>query len=198
MANFTNNSVVLIDEANTALSILNPIVIKIVIAILIFLIGFVIGKILQKLVIKFFQISDLDKLFKKKTGIKLSLSLIVSNVLSYFVYIVAIVMALNQLQIATTIITTIVILLVVILILFVIFGLNDIFANFSAGVVIKLKGNIKPGDYIRIKNKHIEGYIVSMNTLNIRLETKKDEIVFIPNMVLFKSEIIKPKKALKH
>jgi len=198
MVNLTNNSVVLMDEANTALSIVNPIVIKIVIAILIFLIGFVIGKILQKLIIKFFQISDLDRVFKKKTGIKLPLSSMISVLLSYFVYIVAIVMALNQLEIATTIITTIVIILVIILILFVIFGLNDVFANFSSGAVIRLKGNVKPGDYIRIKDKHIEGYIISMNTLNIRLETKKDEIVFIPNMVLFKSEIVKPKKIPKH
>lgn len=198
MVNITNNSVVLMDEANTVLSIVNPIVIKIVIAILIFLMGFVIGKILQKLVLKFFQISDLDKLFKKRTGIKLPLSLIVSTLLSYFVYIVAIVMALSKLEITTTIITTIVIILVIILVLFVIFGLNDVFANLSAGVFIQLRGNVKPGDYIRIKDKHIEGYIISMNTLNIRLETKKDEIVFIPNMVLFKSEIVKPKKIPKH
>jgi small-conductance mechanosensitive channel len=197
MANVTNSSGVLVDEANNALSILNPLVLKIVIAILIFFIGFVIGKILQRLIIKFFQMSDLDKLFKKKTGIKVAPSTIIAAIVSYFVYIVAIVMALNRLEIATTIITTVVIILVVVLILFVIFGMNDIFANLTAGVTIRFKGNIKPGDYIRIKDKRIEGYIVSMNTLNVRIETKKDEIVFIPNMVLFKSEIIKPKKILK-
>jgi len=186
------------DEANNALSIVNPIVIKIVIAVLIFLIGFVIGKIVQNLIIKFFQISDIDRIFKKRTGIKLPLSVLVSVVVSYFIYIVAIVMALNQLSIATTIITTVVILLVLILVLFVIFGLNDVFANLSAGIFIRFRCNVKPGDYIRIKDKHIEGYIISMNTLNIRLETVKDEIVFIPNMILFKSEIVKPKKIPKH
>jgi len=196
--NLTNNSVILMDEANSALSILNPLVIKLVIAILIFLLGFVIGSIVKKLVLKFFQISDFDRIFKKKTGFKFSVSNIVSTSISYFIYLLAIIMALNKLEIATTIVTTIVIILVVILILFVIFGLNDIFANFSAGFIIKLKGNIKPGDYIRIKDKRIEGYIISINSLNIRLETKKDEIVFIPNMVLFKSEIVKPKKIPKH
>jgi len=182
------------DEANNALSILNPLVLKIVIAILIFFMGFVVGKILQRLIIKFFQISDLDKFFKKKTGIKLAPSLILSSIVSYFVYIVAIVMALNRLEIATTIITTIVIILIIVLILFVIFGMNDVFANLTSGVMIRFRGNIKPGDYIRIKDKRIEGYVISMNTLNIRIETKKDETVFIPNMVLFKSEIVKPKK----
>ncbi len=197
MANVTNSSVILMDEANTALSILNPLVLKIVIAVLIFFMGFVVGKILQRLIIKFFEISDLDKVFKKKTGLKIAPSLIIATIVSYFVYIVAIVMALNKLEIATTIITTIVIILIVVLILFVIFGMNDIFGNLTAGVMIRFKGNIKPGDYIRIKDKRIEGYIISMNTLNIRIETKKDEIVFIPNMILFKSEIVKPKKVLK-
>jgi len=198
MVNVTNNTAILMDEANAAVSIVNPLIIKIVIAILIFFIGFVIGKIAQKLILKFFKISDLDRIFKKKTGLKVPMSVIVSTVISYFIYIVAIVMALSRLGITTTVITTIVIILVIILMLFVIFGLNDVFANFTAGLLIKVKGNIKPGDYIRIKDKRIEGYIISMTMINIRLETKKDEIVFIPNMAVFQSEIIKPKKIPKH
>jgi small conductance mechanosensitive channel len=194
MAGIANNSVLMVDEANTALSIVNPVIMKIIIAILIFLIGFVIGKIIEKLVLKFFALSDLDRIFRKMTGFKISLSVIISTIASYFVYIVAIVMALNRLEIATTVITTVVILLVIILILFVIFGMNDVFANFTAGIMLKIRGNIKQGDYIRIKDKHIEGYVISMNMSNIRLETKKDEMVFIPNMAVFKSEIVKPKK----
>ncbi|HYD03791.1 MAG TPA: mechanosensitive ion channel domain-containing protein [Alphaproteobacteria bacterium] len=192
-----NNSV-LVDEANTALSIVNPLVVKIVIALLIFFIGFIIGKIVEKIILRFFKISDLDKLFRQQTGLKMSLSIVISTIISYFIYVVAVVMALNRLEIATTIITTIVILLVVVLLLFVIFGLNDVFANMNAGLIIKFRGNLKVGDYIRIKNKNVEGHIVNMNALNIRLETKKDEIVFIPNMALFKSEIVKPKKIPKH
>jgi len=192
-----NATLLLTDETNAALGIISPLILKIIIAALIFFIGFVIGKIVQKLIIKFFVMSDLDRIFKKKTGFKLSLSLTISKIVSYFIYIIAIVMALNRLEIATTIITTIIIILILILVLFVIFGLNDFFANFSAGVIIRVRGIIKPGDYIRIKNKNIEGYILSMNTFNIRLETKKDEIVFIPNMILFKSEIVKPKKIPK-
>ena len=197
MSNITNSSAVLANEANAALSIVNPIIVKIVIAILIFFIGFVIGKIVQRLILKFFQISDLDVIFKKRTGIKQPLSTIVAYIISYFIYIVAIVMALNRLDIATTLITTIVIILIVVLVLFVIFGLNDIFANFTAGLILKIRGNIKQGDYIRIKDKRIEGYVASINSLNVRLETKKDEIVFVPNMVLFKSNIVKPKKVPK-
>jgi small conductance mechanosensitive channel len=198
MVNVTNNTAILMDEANAAVSIVNPLVIKIVIAVLIFLIGFVIGKIVQKLIIKFFELSDLDRILKKRTGLRVPMSIITSTVVSYFVYMIAIVMALSRLEITTTVITTIVIILIVILVLFVIFGLNDVFANFTAGLILKIKSNIKPGDYIRIKDKRIEGYVINMTLINIRLETKKDEIVFIPNMAVFRSEIVKPKKIPKH
>jgi small-conductance mechanosensitive channel len=197
MVNVTNNTVALVTEANSALSIVNPLVIKIVIAILIFFVGFVIGKIVQRLIIKLFELSDLDRIVKRRTGLKIEPSKVISGLSAYFVYVIAIVMALNRLEIATTIITTIVIILLVVLILFVIFGLNDVFANFTAGIVVRFRGHIKQGDYIRIKDKNIEGYIVHMTLLNIRLETRKDETVFIPNMALFKSEIIKPKKIPK-
>jgi small-conductance mechanosensitive channel len=184
----------LMDEANVALSIVNPIIVEITIALLIFFMGFVIGKIVQKLILQFFRLSELDSVFKKRTGMKISLSVIISTLVSYFIYVVAIVMALNRLNIATKIITTIVIFLIIVLVLFVIFGLNDIFANFFAGLLLRFRGNIKQGDYIRIKDKRIEGYVVSINTLSIRLETRKEEIVFVPNMILFKSEVVKPKK----
>lgn len=188
-----NDSDILMDEANAALSIVNPLIVKIVIAVLIFFIGFVIGKIVQKLILNLFKISDFDRIIKRRTGLKVSVSVIVATIASYFIYVVAIVMALNRLEIATTIITTIVILLVIILALFLIFGMNDIFGNVNAGALIRLRGNIKQGDYIRLRDKHIEGYVISMNMLNVRLETKKDEIVLVPNMVLFRSEIVKPK-----
>ncbi|MGV8171603.1 MAG: mechanosensitive ion channel domain-containing protein [Candidatus Woesearchaeota archaeon] len=192
-----DNSTILVDEANVALSILNPLILRIVIAILIFLMGFVIGKIVQRLILGFFKVSDLERIFRKKTGIKIPIATILATIASYFIYIVAIVMALNRLAIATPLIVTIVILLIIILVLFVIFGMNDIFGNLTAGIMIRFRKNIKPGDYIRIKDKNIEGYIISMNTLSMRLETKKDEIVFIPNMAVFRSEIVKPKKVPK-
>jgi small-conductance mechanosensitive channel len=192
-----NDTIFLGNEANVALGIVNPIILKIIIAALVFFMGFVIGKIVERLVVRFFIMSDFDRIFKKKTGFKFSLSLTVSTIIAYFIYVIAIVMALNRLEIATTIITTIVIVLIVILVLFVIFGLNDIFTNLSAGFIIRIRGIIKPGDYIRLKNMHTEGYIISMNAFSIRLETKKDEIVFIPNMAVFKSEIVKPKKIPK-
>ena len=103
-------------------------------------------------------------------------------------------MALNRLNITTTVITTIIILLVIVLVLFIIFGANDLFANLFAGLMIRLRKNINIGDYVRLKDNKVEGHIISMNFFNIRIETDKDESVFIPNMAVFRSGIIKVKK----
>jgi len=194
MAIINSSPNAIFDEANLAVSIVSPIIFRIMIAILIFLLGFIIGKIIQKFILKLFEISDLDRVLKKLFRIRFNASKVVAAIALYLIYILAIIMALNSLGLTTTIVTTIVILLIIILVLFIIFGLNDVFANMFAGMLVRFRKNIKPGDYIRIKDKHIEGYVASINMLNVRIETLKEEVVLVPNMVLFKSEIIKPKK----
>ncbi len=188
------NNTLMISEATDAISIVNPIILKIIVAVLVFLMGFIIGKVVQRIIMKIFEMSDLDRFLRKKTGMKVKFSVITATIVSYFIYLVSIVMALNRLNIAATVITTVVTVIIVVLLSFLVFGLNDMFANLFAGLFVRFRKNINPGDYIRIKDKRIEGYVVSINAFNIRLETHKDESVFIPNMALFKSEIIKPKK----
>jgi len=194
--NVTSSGLSLINEANSTLIVINPVITQIITAILILLLGFIAGKIVQKIILKLFEMSDFDRIFRKMTRLKIDISVIVAMIICYFIYLVAIVMALNRLSITTTVITTVVILLIIVLLLFIIFGLNDTFANMTSGLMIRFRNNIRPGEYIRIKDKNIEGYIVSVNMFNIQLETLKDETVFIPNMAVFKSEIIKPKKSL--
>jgi small-conductance mechanosensitive channel len=180
---------------NNAVSLVNPILINIVTAALIFLLGIVVGKIIEKLLLKFFDLIELNKLINKMVKLKFSLSKTVSRIIAYFVYIIALVMALNRLAITTTIITTAVIVIIIVMLLFMIFGINNFFANVFAGLVVRFRKNINVGDYVKIsdKNKNIEGHIISLNMLNMRLETGKEEVVFIPNMAVFKSEIIKIK-----
>jgi small-conductance mechanosensitive channel len=194
MANITNNKLLLVDEANQTLSILNPIITQVIIAVVICFLGFIAGKIVQRLILKIFEISDFDRIFRRKTGLRVNVSEIVAVIAAYFIYLVAIVMALSRLNITTAVITTIVILLLIVLLLFVIFGLNNVFANLSAGIIVRFRKNIKAGEYIRVKDKNVEGYVIGINIFSIQLETLKDETVFIPNMVIFRSEIIKPKK----
>jgi small-conductance mechanosensitive channel len=200
ITNASNNSLISVNELDNAISFINPLILKIIMAFLIFLIGFAIGKIAEKLFLKLFDLIDLNKLVAKFARLKFSVSKLLARIIAYFIYIVSIVMGLNRLGITTTIITTIVILLIILLTLSIIFGFNEFFANMFAGLLLKFRKNIRVGEYIRIKDKdkNIEGHVISADMLNIRLETGKDEIVFIPNMALFKSEIIKIKDLSRH
>ena len=193
MASLSNLSTLSMSDVDNAVSIINPVVLKILMAFIVLLLGFAVGKIVEKLLLKFFELIEFNKFAGRFLKLKFSISKMLARIIAYFIYILSIVMALNRLEITTTIITTIVILLSIILILFLIFGTNDLFANVFAGLIIKFRNNIKVGDYVKIKDKRIQGHVISISMLNVRLETGKDELVFVPNMALFKSEVVKIK-----
>ena len=73
------------------------------------------------------------------------------------------------------------------------------FANLFAGMFIRFRKNIRVGEYVKIKDKdkNVQGHIISLNMLNIRLETGKEELVFIPNMAVFHSQIVKIKPEMR-
>lgn len=195
MANETNvsNALTSVSEINNALDFINPLVIKIVIAILIVLMGFIIGKIIQKIIMKLLDLIEFDKLFNKTTGFKLSIENIISNIIAYIIYFVAIIIALNKLEIATPVLKTIIIVLAIVLILMFLFGVRDIFENLFAGIIVKFTKNLEIGEHIKVKDKDIEGKIVNINLLNVQIETDKEELVFIPNVAMFRSQIVKIK-----
>lgn len=190
-----NNSLISNSDVSNAVSMINPIILNIINAVIILLIGFVFGKIIQKLSFRIFEMIELDKITRKNLKIR-NLSKIISRILGFIIYLIAIIIALNKLQIATTIVNTIIILLIVVMVVFVIFGVNDIFANFFAGVSFRMKKNISVGDEIKIKDQKrtIQGKIEKINLLDIRIDSGKEELVIIPNTLLYKSIVTKTRK----
>ena len=195
VSNITNQSMLSATKIDTAVSLINPLIIKIIVAILILLLGIIVGKIIQKLFMKLFDLMELNKLLYKSTGIKIQISNILSAMAEYFIYILSLIFALNTLGITGAIINAVVVVILIVVVFFIVFGANDLFANVFAGLIIKFRKNIKIGDYIKIRDAEniIEGHIIAISSVNIRLETGKDEIVFVPNVLLIKSEITKPK-----
>ncbi len=70
---------------------------KVVISIIILLIGFIIGRLAGKVVQKFLHELNLNQLLKKATGVNASLEEIAGYSVKYLIYIICVVMALNQL-----------------------------------------------------------------------------------------------------
>ena len=74
---------------------------KLVVAVIIILIGFIFGKVLGKLIQKVLKDLKLDQIVKKGVGVNLPIEHTISVFVTYFIYFIAIIMALNQLGLTT-------------------------------------------------------------------------------------------------
>src|SRR3989338_6162004 len=74
---------------------------RITLAVIILLIGFIIGKLAGRLVQKILHQFEVDVAFKKAVKVKVAVEEIVGGVVTYFIYFIAVIMALNQLGLTT-------------------------------------------------------------------------------------------------
>lgn len=165
---------------------------ELVVAVIIILIGLIIGKVLEKLVGKLLHEFEIDSILKKTARIKFSVEKIVSRFIAFFVYFVAIVIALNQLGLTTTILHMISAAVLIVIVLSIILGIKDFIPNFLAGIKISREGMIKEGDKIKIKG--MEGRVEAVELTEIKLVTKQKDTIFIPNSTFLKEEFVKKKR----
>ncbi len=168
------------------------IIIRLIAAVIILLIGFIIARILGNLTKKVLHELETNKILKEQAGVKIQVEEFSNAIVRYIIYFIAIIMALNQLGLTTTILSIILIILLVILVGFIILAFKDFIPNIVSGFVIHQREKIKPGDKIRVKD--IEGEVIHVNLVETKIKTKKNDIVFIPNSILTKNEVMKLKK----
>jgi len=173
-------------------SLYQGIINKAIVAIIVLLIGFIIGKVASKFVQKFLKEVELNKILKKAAGIKVNSEEILAYFVQYFIYFLFIIMALNQLGLTTTVLNMLSGAIFLVIIISIFLGIKDFIPNFLAGIFIHSKGFIKVGDHIRVKT--LEGKIIKINMVETRIETKEGDLIYLPNSMLTKQEVIK----LKH
>jgi small-conductance mechanosensitive channel len=165
---------------------------NIILAVIILLIGLILGRIAGKLVTKLLGAVEID-LFAKKAGIKLKFEYFLGNLVSYIIYLIAVLMALDQIGIRTFVLQILAVAALILLLLSVVLSLRDFLPNFFAGA-FAVKGKIiDKGDRIRIHD--IEGKVESLGMSSLRVKTKKGDRLFIPYSHLVKSDFaVKRKK----
>ncbi len=187
-----NNSSVIADSINFFPKILSSVFNQLVVAVIIVLMGLVLGKILGKLTQKALHEIELNKIIKKAAGIRASVEEIISISVSYFIYFIFIIMALNQLGITTVVLHMISGAILIIIIISVLLSVKDFMPNMFAGLFIHQKRSIKEGDIIKVDNT--QGKVVHINLVETKIETKQGDIIYIPNSLLTKKKVIKLKK----
>lgn len=162
---------------------------KIIVAVIILLIGFILGRIIGKLVQKLLHEMEVDKILKKAAHIKVSIEELLSHVSAYFIYFIAIIMALKQIGLATDVLNIVSWAIMIVIIISFFLGIKDFVPNFMAGFTIHRKGFIKKGDVIKIKN--MQGRVIDINLIETKIQTKNKDIIHIPNSILTKNEVVK-------
>lgn len=187
-----NDTLTDIAEASSKITGLNDITLNLIAAIATLILGLLIGRFLSNLVKKLLHELELDRILKEKARIKLPLTQLITSIIKYIIYGIAILLALNQLGLRSFILNAILTIIVVLLVVFMMLSLKDFIPNFTGGLFLYQKRSINPGDVIKINN--IEGEILNITLLETKLRTKNNEIVYIPNSVLTKNVVVKKSK----
>ncbi len=185
MGNFTDS---MIDAYDAIRDSTSGILYKFVVAIVLLLVGFILGRILGRLMFKFLHSFDLNANFSKLSGVTVKIEEIAESFTSYFIYFITIVIVLQQIGLATTILHMIAGGVIILIILSTFLGIKDFIPNAIAGFILQRKNNFKKGQIIKVKG--MMGKIVSITLVETKIMTKEGDIIFIPNSVLNKTEVI--------
>lgn len=170
---------VLID---TFLTRLNDILVKIASAIFILFLGFIIGRFLGKLSHKILKELEIDEMIANAIRVKIPLADLVSFIVHFFIYSVAIVLSLNQFGIGIKFLYFIVVIILLSLLIFIITTIKDLIPNLYAAT--KIKNKFAQGQKLKVGN--IEGTIIEITNTDVRIVTKHDDFMSIPNSYLIK------------
>jgi len=171
--------------------ILSNVYLNFAVAIIILLAGLIIGRLVGRFIHKILEEVELNKILRKTAGIRFAIDEIIANFISYFIYLIAIIMALDQIGVATMVLKIISIAIIIIIIASIILGIRDFFPNILAGIFIAQKRLLNKGDKVRIGD--IEGNIIDISIIETRIVTRKGDIIYMPNSLLTKREVVKLK-----
>jgi len=168
--------------------------IKLIAAIAVLLIGLIAAGIISRVIKKVLHELELNRILKEQAGVKIPVEEFISSLTKYLIYFIAVIWALAELGLQTVILYIILVIVLTILVSFIVLAFKDFIPNITAGFFIHQKNLIKKGDIIKVKD--IEGKVVSVDLVETKIKVNGD-VVFMPNSVLTKHEIIKKKESKK-
>ncbi|MBT6773988.1 mechanosensitive ion channel [Candidatus Woesearchaeota archaeon] len=157
----------------------------VIVGIVILLAGFGLGILVQKLLYKLLQEIGLNKIMNK-VGITFNLEKWVSNIISWVIYLVFIVIFLNHLGITSIVLYLVLGAILMLIVLTFLVGLKDIIPNFIGWLYIQKDDKIVVGHKIDVKE--ISGIIEKTGYLETEIKTENGDILYVPNSLFLKSK----------
>jgi len=159
-------------------------------AIVVLLLGLIIGLIVKKLMRRILHEIELDKQVKRIGG-DYGLEKRISNLAAYIVYFFALLWSLNQLGITPIVLYIIGGAILLLLLATFVVGIKDFVPNLIAGITINRRSLWETGKKIKVNG--VEGIIKKVGWLEMEIETKKGDTIYMPNSLLIKSKVLAKK-----
>ena len=157
---------------------------RLVLAAIFLLLGFVVGRISGKLAQRMSHEFRLDK---NMPAFGISLEDTLGSAVSFFIYVVFIVFALNQLSATAILLNMVAIFIVVILLLSFSLSIKDFVPNLLAGFVLRHRMSLSVGNVIAVGKDR--GRVIGLTLTDVRLETEGGDNIFIPNAAFTKEKV---------
>jgi len=162
-------------------------ILKFGVVIVIILAGILIGRIIGRAIKRLTKEIKLDKIAKDLLNVNLPFENLISKIVSWIIYFIAVLFALDQIGLGSTTLDIVLLFVLGIITIILILSLKDFIPNMIAGFIVYSKGNIKKG--VRLKVNNISGTVISVSLLETKIKAGK-ETIFIPNSILLKNSII--------
>jgi small-conductance mechanosensitive channel len=165
--------------------------IKVLGTFLILIFGLIAAKVLTNIVRRIFRTIELNKVLNEYFNFNLDLDKHLVTFLKYLIYLVTIILMLNQLGIPSNILKWLLLGILILIILFIVLAFKDWLPNLIAGIYIISSRKLKAGELIDING--VKGRIIKVNLLETQIETNNKEVIFIPNANMNKYYLVKKK-----
>lgn len=190
---FANESILTTtDKTAYMYSQLSPLFSKIVVAVIILLIGIIIGKLVGMVVQKLLNSIELNMLIRKAAGIRIRMEEFIGKLISYFIFFISIIMALDILQLTSIILYIISIMIIVIIVFSIVLSIKDFIPNIISGLYLHKKNFIREGDSLIMDG--IKGKVIHINLTETRIQTPGGDLIYIPNSTLTKEKVVIKKR----
>ncbi|MBW3023204.1 hypothetical protein KY308_03805 [Candidatus Woesearchaeota archaeon] len=157
------------------LDVVGDFLLKIIIAFVIFLIGLIIGKFAGMIITKLLYELQIDQILET-IGIKFFLSSAVGTVVSLVIYIIGLILALDQLGLTKIFTILLVVFFSALMIIAVLLGITSTVKNLFIGFYIRKKFLDKKA----LNSKIVSGKIVDVGYTRIKVMTKEKDVLVVP------------------
>ena len=153
--------------------------------VIILLIGLVAGVLVRKLLLRVLREIGFNRIMAK-VNVQQDMEKGISITVSLIIYLVTIVLFLEQLGIQSIVLYLLVAAVLMLFILTFLVGLKDVIPNFIGWIVLQKRGQIKEGKTIDIRE--IYGVIEKVGYLETEIRTERGDILYVPNSLFLKSK----------